>query len=259
MKLESKQKRILVVILETVLLLILLMGLVFRSISDKPAEDDLFNEELMQDPGIDLVLPTDDEFYGDYGKDLTLEEKDYIYLFKETYKRDGFKELAESFAEYKAPSDLYLSDAYGNQLAPVKENKPFMIYFANVFKDEDNKWAVDTVSNNMELLKAGASQDDPNLYIIPSTDEIKFEDFHKLLPESDYIYSMDRTLTELYDIKGDNPNVCMFFNADGTPAFVSINSNVVKFQEYLPLVFNHQKDLPMADIMSEISEIMDNK
>lgn len=250
---NKKQKIIGIALLVFVLLITVI---IFAFTQDKP-DDSVITYEDIEDGTVvpfDRIVEKDDsEVYGEYDFLLTDEMKEYIYSFTSNDKYPGINELWKKFANYQLPNDIIFENYDGEQRNLTGNDKPTMLFFSGFFKDSNGEYKLSENASHVSVLKAAAGEEDPNVFIIPYSADIKEEDFRNKIANADYFYSVNRSLGELYDMIEGHYNVMIYFNADGTVAFVCVDNSISNIVKYSQIVFN--QSMTMNEVLDGIKDL----
>lgn len=220
---------------------VLIFALTSGSDNTNTKQDDIFEEG-----GVVAEPISVDEYYGTYSTELNSDDMAYLDRVREYRNYPGLDTLWNNLYDYKFSSKIYFQDSNGEQVSLLDMDKPFMIYFASVYTDDQGNLKVDENTSDMSLLKSASNEDDPYIAIIPIDSSISREDFLSVVPNGDYFYTMDSDINALYNLVRDAYNPMLFFNSDGTAAFATINSGMTKTVDICQDVFNQTLTLKEA-------------
>lgn len=220
--------------------------LIFALTSGSNNDSNIQQDDIFEDGGTVFEPISVDEYYGTYSTELDSNDMAYLDRVREYRDYPGLDTLWNNLYDYKFSSKIYFQDSNGEQVSLLDMDKPFMIYFANVYTDDQGNLKVDENTSDMSLLKSASNEDDPYIVIIPMDNSISREDFLSVVPNGDYFYTVDSNISALYNLIGDSYNPMLFFNSDGTAAFATINGGMTKAVDVCQDVFNQKLTLKEA-------------
>lgn len=203
-------------------------------------------DDIFEDGGVVAEPISVDEYYGTYSTELNSDDMAYLDRVREYRDYPGLDTLWSNLYNYKFSNKIYFQDSNGEQVSLLDMDKPFMIYFASVYTDDQGNLKVDENTSDMSLLKSASNEEDPYIAIIPMDNSISREDFLSVVPNGNYFYSIDSDINALYNLVGDAYNPMLFFNSDGTAVFATINGGMTKAVDVCQDVFNQKLTLKEA-------------
>lgn len=238
----------------------LLVGIILAWVCPEPVEptpdpqptEDMNAIEPEYDGKVELEFYEDEEYYGAYPVDLEDSDKAYIQDFINLYSDERIRDIWDKVSQYEMDEDFYLMDENDERVNLVTGNKPFIIYFAGIYHDNNGNLEMEPVSGEVSALKQVIAKTEPDIYILPYRTDVSKEDIRELIPNSNYFYEENREIADLYSLVDGYYNVGIFFNAKGVPVYATRNCNIVRFMEYAQEVF--ENNVSMNEVLTALSD-----